>query len=264
MDVGKSKLRGSDGIELGAQYEGASIGRDGLESENEQDDPFGIPGEGFGSEDEEPEAEEEEVEEAVEDFGTDGDNDDDDGGIDEEGVDAKAIASSASDSAEMEEEGLDDDLDDNEDDSDDMDELNSVEDADSDASSPPPDQNANMPANNNREALRKLMAEERKTVAASLSAAAKADIAKGKAIKQQRSTFDSLLNTRIKLQKALIATNSTAAVRDTSPPIETMLQRNVLQQAVQLKKLLSAYGSRFHPYVRASTPHPTSDRSPSP
>lgn len=59
-----------------------------------------------------------------------------------------------------------------------------------------------------RAALRKMMAEEQKTVAASLSKAAKADVVKSRAIKHQRTTFDSLLNTRIKLQKALIATNS--------------------------------------------------------
>ncbi|KAK4696906.1 protein AATF/BFR2, partial [Lecanoromycetidae sp. Uapishka_2] len=59
-----------------------------------------------------------------------------------------------------------------------------------------------------RAALRKMMAEEQRTVADSLSKAAKADVTKGRAIKQQRSTFDALLNGRIKLQKALIATNS--------------------------------------------------------
>ena len=64
------------------------------------------------------------------------------------------------------------------------------------------------PKADDRTALRNMMAEEQKTVAASLSKAAKADITKGQAIKHQRTTFDSLLNTRIKLQKALVATNS--------------------------------------------------------
>ncbi len=67
------------------------------------------------------------------------------------------------------------------------------------------------PKASDRAALRKMMAEEQKTVAASLYKAAKADVAKGRAIKHQRSTFDSLLNTRIKLQKALISTNSMSA-----------------------------------------------------
>lgn len=59
-----------------------------------------------------------------------------------------------------------------------------------------------------RAELRKMMAEEQKTVLSTISKAAKADITKGQAIKYQRSTFDSLLNTRIRLQKALVATNS--------------------------------------------------------
>lgn len=59
-----------------------------------------------------------------------------------------------------------------------------------------------------RAALRKMMAESQKSVIATISAATKADAAKGKAVKQQRSIFDALLNTRIRLQKSLIAVNS--------------------------------------------------------
>ncbi|KAI4726274.1 TRAUB-domain-containing protein [Aureobasidium sp. EXF-10728] len=66
--------------------------------------------------------------------------------------------------------------------------------------------------------LRKMMAEEQKTVAASLSQAAKQDAEKGRAVKTQRSTFDSLLNTRIKLQKALIGTNTLTGIMSASTP----------------------------------------------
>ena len=59
-----------------------------------------------------------------------------------------------------------------------------------------------------RAALRKIMAEEQKSVVTTISRAAKADVEKGKAVKQQRTAFDAILNTRIRLQKALIATNS--------------------------------------------------------
>lgn len=59
-----------------------------------------------------------------------------------------------------------------------------------------------------RAALRKMMAESQKSVIATISAATKADVAKGKAVKQQRSTFDALLNTRIRLQKSLLTVNS--------------------------------------------------------
>ncbi|TEY70106.1 hypothetical protein BOTCAL_0111g00240 [Botryotinia calthae] len=65
-----------------------------------------------------------------------------------------------------------------------------------------------------RAELRKIMGEEQKTVVATISQAAKADADKGNAVKQQRKAFDSLLNVRIRLQKALVATNSLAAADD--------------------------------------------------
>lgn len=49
---------------------------------------------------------------------------------------------------------------------------------------------------------------DRKALTTSLAAAAQSDIEKGQAIKTQRKTFDSILNTRVRLQKALISTNS--------------------------------------------------------
>jgi protein AATF/BFR2 len=65
-----------------------------------------------------------------------------------------------------------------------------------------------------RAELRKMMANEQKAVAASISAANKQDAEKGRAVKRQRTTFDSLLNTRIKLQKTLVATNTLVAPTD--------------------------------------------------
>jgi len=65
-----------------------------------------------------------------------------------------------------------------------------------------------------RAELRKIMATEQKAVAASISAANKQDAEKGRAVKKQRTTFDSLLNTRIKMQKSLIATNTLVAPTD--------------------------------------------------
>ena len=65
-----------------------------------------------------------------------------------------------------------------------------------------------------RAELRKIMSEEQKAVAATISQAAKADAEKGIAVKLQRKTFDSLLNVRIRLQKALVASNSMAAVEE--------------------------------------------------
>jgi protein AATF/BFR2 len=63
-----------------------------------------------------------------------------------------------------------------------------------------------------RTELRKLMAEDQKSVAATISEGTRADVEKGRAVKIQRTTFDTLLNTRIKLQKALVSVNSLAAI----------------------------------------------------
>lgn len=65
-----------------------------------------------------------------------------------------------------------------------------------------------------RAELRKIMSEEQKTVVATIFQAAKADAAKGNAMKEQRKAFDSLLGVRMVLQKAMVATNSMAAVEE--------------------------------------------------
>ncbi|KAK7633622.1 apoptosis antagonizing transcription factor-domain-containing protein [Phyllosticta citricarpa] len=90
------------------------------------------------------------------------------------------------------------------------------EDEDGDASGPSDEEKETDGAKPNKGAfdrseLRKIVSEEQKTVAATLSEAARADAEKGRAVKTQRKTFDSLLNTRIRLQKALVATNSMVA-----------------------------------------------------
>lgn len=61
-----------------------------------------------------------------------------------------------------------------------------------------------------RAELHRVMAEEQRNVSATLSQAAQADAAKGRAVNIQRKAFDQLLNVRIRLQKSLVATNSLA------------------------------------------------------
>ena len=78
-------------------------------------------------------------------------------------------------------------------------------DADESSSSSPDGASARL---DDRAALRQMMAESQKSVIATISAATKVDIAKGKAVKQQHSTFDALLSARIRLQKSLTAVNS--------------------------------------------------------
>lgn len=59
----------------------------------------------------------------------------------------------------------------------------------------------------NASKVRELMNDKR-SLSSTLAAAAQSDVAKGQAIKTQRKTFDSLLNSRIRMQKAMISTNS--------------------------------------------------------
>lgn len=67
-----------------------------------------------------------------------------------------------------------------------------------------------------RATLRQMMAESQKTVVATITEASKVDVAKGKAIAHQRTSFDALLNARIHLQKGMIATNS---ILSRDPPL---------------------------------------------
>lgn len=65
--------------------------------------------------------------------------------------------------------------------------------------------------------LRQLLKREhtdRKDIIASVSQAVKADAEKGVAVRQQRRTYDSLLNLRIRLQKGLVSINSLSQATD--------------------------------------------------
>lgn len=99
-----------------------------------------------------------------------------------------------------------------------------------------------------RAELRKMMSEEQKTVVATISQAAKADAEKGNAVKAQRKTFDSLLNVRIRLQKALVATNSIAAAEqkdDEATPYKAAEEAAV--------KLLNTLNAMRHSLDKTST-----------
>ncbi|KAI5371016.1 putative apoptosis-antagonizing transcription factor, AATF leucine zipper-containing [Septoria linicola] len=69
------------------------------------------------------------------------------------------------------------------------------------------------PAKEDASAARKEIAaiqkeEQRKAVSTTLSEAGRLDAEKGRAVKRQRTAFDALLNTRMKLQKSLVAANT--------------------------------------------------------
>lgn len=102
-----------------------------------------------------------------------------------------------------------------------------------------------------RDELRKIMNEEQSTVVATISQAAKDDANKGNAVRRQRKAFDSLLNVRIALQKALISTNSMAAVEEG----ETETAQDEPYQAAEdaALKLWNTLDGIRHELIHAST-----------
>ncbi|KAK5166885.1 rRNA-processing protein bfr2 [Saxophila tyrrhenica] len=65
-----------------------------------------------------------------------------------------------------------------------------------------------------RAELLKAVSKDQKTVASALAQSTKADAEKGRAVKRQKGAFDSLLNSRIRLQKALVGANTVVGLPD--------------------------------------------------
>lgn len=218
--VGKGKLRKQDPVNLGKQYAGAKVSRDALDAESD-DDPFKAR-----SSDEESGSEDEDEDEDDLELGSDEDEK-----MSEESDEKRPQKSRAAqkkgpqgriandmgsdDSEELESdensEAFDeDDMDDempSDEDEEDEDEEKDDKDDDEEVSSTHRVKFDKPAKSDDREELRRLMASDQKSITATISQAAKADAAKGRAVKQQRATFDALLNTRIKLQKGLTAIN---------------------------------------------------------
>ncbi|KAF3042769.1 rRNA-processing protein bfr2 [Didymella heteroderae] len=190
--VGKSKLRKQEAKPLGKQYAGKGVSRDELEN-SDSDDPFAR---GFHEEDSEEDSEDaSERDDGEADFSEglnaliDGDAGSDEDGVEDndedEEMDTEDVDMNGEDDDEGEEEEEEDEDEDQDDVEDDEDKLGAA-------------------------AVRDLM-KDAKSMTSTLAAGAQSDVAKGEAVKTQRKTFDTLLNTRIRLQKALISTNSMAA-----------------------------------------------------
>lgn len=204
----KSKLRKPQEINLGKQYAGSQVSRDALDAESD-DDPFKARSDDEDSEDDDEEGDELENGEDEESDDQEASEEDEkpkqtkkpkqqqqEAEPEEDEVDGMETGSDDIEGSEGSEDGLDEDDMDSEDSQDDDDEDDDEE------------EETNLGGkSDDREELRQLMATDQKTIAASISQAAKSDAVKGKAVKEQRSTFDSLLNTRIKLQKGLTAMN---------------------------------------------------------
>jgi protein AATF/BFR2 len=92
-----------------------------------------------------------------------------------------------------------------------------------------------------RAELLTLSAADQKGAATTLAQGAKSDAEKGQAVKKQRQTFDSLLNIRIKLQKALIATNSFAVAEQNQDETDAQdVMKAAEEAAVKLWNNLNA------------------------
>lgn len=223
----KSKIREPNPIDLGPQYTGASVSRDALLEAENDDNPFASLSEQEESGSDKYADPDEDIDKQQSDADEEIDSDEAFESGDEEkfakftfrfsgisranakeaGIDGLEDGGSEDEAMDYENNSPESVADDADGDSDDV-EMKDEDAANGDSentsiSDAPPE-----PKGDDRAALRKMMAEEQKTVAASLSKAVKADVTKGRGIRHQRTTFDSLLNTRIKLQKALIATNS--------------------------------------------------------
>ncbi|KAH8703092.1 putative vesicle-mediated transport protein Bfr2/Che-1 [Talaromyces proteolyticus] len=179
QDVGKSKLRKPETVSLGKEYSGSRVSRQALETVSDDDDPFGHP----QFDDDEDISSDDSVD-------VDSQSDEDVQDFEEDNLeDGRAME----DDSDMQQGSEDEDSDNSSD--------------DSSMSNEEPTIRTNGTGTDDREELRRLMAADQKSVAATISQAAKADATKGLAVKQQRLAFDALLNARIKLQKGLTAVN---------------------------------------------------------
>ena len=171
--VGKSSLREKVDGPGGPQYAGRKVSRKDLE-DSDSDDPFA---KGFDEEDSEEYDEETRGMNGLQLNGED--ESDDENMEDDEQLGSEADESNSDDEQEHD-----------------------TEDTSGDESGDEAKPDTSM--------VRSLM-NDTKAFASTLSAGTQNDVAKGQAVKTQRKTFDTLLNTRIRLQKALISTNSMAA-----------------------------------------------------
>ncbi len=112
----------------------------------------------------------------------------------------------------------------------------------------------------NRAELRKMMSEEQMTVVQSIADATRADAIKGRAVKQQRKAYDTLLNTRIRLQKALIAVN-TLPVAQTSTNTEQHPEKDAFAAAEESALRLWTQLNDLRHHLQSSTTSSAESRS---
>lgn len=145
----------------------------------------------------------------------------------------------------------DDEADDDEGDEDedqDRDEQDDEEEDEDDDDDEDEDENENQKSDgdDDRAKLRKMATEGHKSIVAAMSQAARADAEKGAAVRVQRRAFDSILNLRIRLQKALVAANSFSAVEN-SHETGTQAYQAAEEAAVKLWNTIDSVRHTFMP-----------------
>ncbi|KZF21014.1 TRAUB-domain-containing protein [Xylona heveae TC161] len=275
VNVDKSKLRKKGEVPLGPQYEGARVSRSALEGEESDDDPFASGRSGDENGSAESDADEVEEDSAMNDAAETDDEIDSDEALGESdaekfkdftfrgsskprerkiddvakanGVTHESHESDSDEELSQDDEGSASNEDDNgEDDSEnesqsDQDEIDDDEDEESEDGEESEDEDEPLKdEDSERAALREMMSSEQKNVTAIISQAAKVDAEKGEAVKQQRQTFSTLLNTRIRLQKALVATNTFSAADDASEA-DAAAVRSAEEAALSLWNTLDSF-----------------------
>jgi protein AATF/BFR2 len=152
---------------------------------------------------------------------------------DEEGSDDEVGHGDSEESEEEEDEDEDMDMDGEDDEGEDEDEEEE-EDAKSDD------------GDDERAQLRKMATEGHKSIVAAMTQAAKADAEKGMAVRLQRRAFDSILNLRIRLQKALVAANSFSVI-DNSQDNGSEAYHAAEEAAVKLWNTIDSVRNTFLP-----------------
>ncbi|KAI0386317.1 TRAUB-domain-containing protein [Hypomontagnella monticulosa] len=158
-------------------------------------------------------------------------SDEDDSGSEGAELDEEEEGPDESEEASDDEDGIngfiDDEAEEDEDEDDDLDEemddTSGAESGDEDVEEENDSENPRQVNGASRTTIQEMMNSGHQSVAGNASTIAQKDVAKGKAVRQQRKAFDALLNVRIRLQKSLVAVNSFGSVEslgDQSQPYE--------------------------------------------
>lgn len=267
VSVGKSKLREKEGVSLGPKYQGSRVSRAALEqesesdNEDEDDEEFDDP-DTADLERDEADANDSEIssdnalgesdEERFQDFTFRGSSkpkkpvskskrataadfmsssDEGGAGVDEDEDEMSGVDLEESDS---EEDDMDDGLDDLVNGAGDSDDESEEDEEDEEAS----DDEEESDDDDDKEKK----AKNAKPVMAAFSN--RTDVNKGLAIREQRKIYDGLLNLRIRLQKALIAANTFAAIED-SPEPESEPYEAAEEAAIKLLNTISSLKDNF-------------------